>query len=579
MVYQALYRVWRPQRFEDMAGQEHITKTLQNALAKSQFSHAYLFNGPRGTGKTSAAKIVAKALNCVEAPTAEPCNECPSCLAISEGRLPDVIEIDAASNNGVDEIREIRESVKYAPSSAKYKVYIIDEVHMLSQGAFNALLKTLEEPPEHVIFILATTEPHKIPLTIISRCQRFDFKRIPLKSIVARLTHIVQEQSIQVDTDSLSLIAKASDGGMRDALSILDQVAAYATGAVTVEDVLEVTGLVSQNLISKVVKEIVQKNPTEAVRAVNELMDRGKDPEKFTEDLMHYCRDILLFKTSSELGDQLERVQIDADFEELSRSLEIETIYSVIQELNDAGQAMRWSSQPRILLEVTMVKLCQAQNKSVSVPSPEIIEAPSQSDLLTRLASLERKLETLESNGAGVKSQSTSASNGSTRARTPQRKTSNGKGLNLPLNEMKKVLSQASKTELNHLRSSWADIMDKVRSANVAAHAWLLESKPVASSDSAFLLSFKYDFHCQMVLDNKNNVLDMVERILLEVTGKSKRLYPIPHSEWEHLRNDYIKNMDSVGEEDDDDPVKEDKNPLITEAEKLVGPDLLEIRD
>ncbi|MCS3380764.1 DNA polymerase III subunit gamma/tau, partial [Bacillus velezensis] len=223
MGYQALYRVFRPQQFEDVVGQEHITKTLQNALLQKKFSHAYLFSGPRGTGKTSAAKIFAKAVNCEHAPVEEPCNECAACKGITNGSISDVIEIDAASNNGVDEIRDIRDKVKFAPSAVTYKVYIIDEVHMLSIGAFNALLKTLEEPPAHCIFILATTEPHKIPLTIISRCQRFDFKRITSKAIVGRMKTIVDAEQLKVEEGALDIIASAADGGMRDALSLLDQ--------------------------------------------------------------------------------------------------------------------------------------------------------------------------------------------------------------------------------------------------------------------------------------------------------------------------------------------------------------------
>ena len=231
--YQALYRVWRPQNFIDVVGQEHVTKTLQNALLQDKISHAYLFSGPRGTGKTSAAKILAKAVNCERAPVAEPCNECSACLGITDGSISDVIEIDAASNNGVEEIRDIRDKVKYAPSSVKYKVYIIDEVHMLSIGAFNALLKTLEEPPKHVIFILATTEPHKIPLTIISRCQRFDFKRITAKAIVNRMKLIASETGVECDEEALQIIARAAEGGMRDALSLLDQAISFSNEKVT----------------------------------------------------------------------------------------------------------------------------------------------------------------------------------------------------------------------------------------------------------------------------------------------------------------------------------------------------------
>ncbi|EGS4843797.1 DNA polymerase III subunit gamma/tau, partial [Listeria monocytogenes] len=246
MAYQALYRVFRPQSFQDVVGQEHVTKTLKNAIVQNKTSHAYLFSGPRGTGKTSAAKIFAKAINCEHGHDGEPCNECEICKGTTDGSIPDVLEIDAASNNGVEEIRDIREKVKYAPTVAKYKVYIIDEVHMLSTGAFNALLKTLEEPPKHVIFILATTEPHKLPLTIISRVQRFDFKRITTQDIIGRLKFILEEEKIPYDEKALMIVARAAEGGMRDALSLLDQVISYGSEEVTVEDALEITGSVAQ---------------------------------------------------------------------------------------------------------------------------------------------------------------------------------------------------------------------------------------------------------------------------------------------------------------------------------------------
>src|SRR5690554_264178 len=249
MSYQALYRVWRPSQLADVVGQEHITKTLKNALLQQKLSHAYLFTGPRGTGKTSAAKIISKAINCEKAPVDEPCNECVACKGIQDGTIVDVMEIDAASNNGVDEIRDIRDKVKFAPSAVRYKVYIIDEVHMLSTGAFNALLKTLEEPPSHVIFILATTEPHKIPLTIISRCQRFDFKRISAEAMIERMQYIVEQENMAITKEALEAIALAAEGGMRDALSILDQVISYSEGEADIDDVLAVTGGVSQEML------------------------------------------------------------------------------------------------------------------------------------------------------------------------------------------------------------------------------------------------------------------------------------------------------------------------------------------
>jgi len=296
MSYQALYRVWRPQTFADVVGQEHVTKTLQNALLQQKISHAYLFSGPRGTGKTSAAKIFAKTVNCEKSPVGEPCNECNACRGIMDGTIPDVIEIDAASNTGVDDIRDIRDKVKFAPSVVKYKVYIIDEVHMLSIGAFNALLKTLEEPPKHVIFILATTEPHKIPLTIISRCQRFDFKRITALDITQRLKYVANESGIEYDEQALNVIAHAAEGGMRDALSLLDQAVSFSEGKIRIEDALTVTGSISQSYFNQLAKAIYKKDIAHALEVLGELLQQGKDASRLVEDFILYYRDMLLIR-------------------------------------------------------------------------------------------------------------------------------------------------------------------------------------------------------------------------------------------------------------------------------------------
>lgn len=287
MSYQALYRVWRPQTFEDLVGQDMITKTLKNALATKQTTHAYLFAGPRGTGKTSCAKLFAKALNCPNQVNGDPCNECETCKAITAGRLNDVIEIDAASNNGVEEIRDIRDKVKYAPTQADYKVYIIDEVHMLSTSAFNALLKTLEEPPANVVFILATTDPHKIPATIISRTQRFDFKRITSGAILERMEYILKQKEFEYDEKALNVIARAAEGGMRDALSILDQVLSFGDNKVTLDNALLVTGSVTRENLIKYLSQVQNHETVAGLQTIHEILDEGKDTKRLLEDLIN----------------------------------------------------------------------------------------------------------------------------------------------------------------------------------------------------------------------------------------------------------------------------------------------------
>src|SRR5690625_1214484 len=369
MSYQALYRVWRPRNFEDVVGQSHITRTLQNAIAQEKFSHAYLFSGPRGTGKTSAAKIFAKTINCEHAPVKEACNECAACRGIQDGSISDVIEIDAASNTSVDDIREIRDKVKYAPSSVPYKVYIIDEVHMISVNAFNALLKTLEEPPKHVVFILATTEPHKIPLTILSRCQRFDFKPISNQTIVDRMKTILGTENITVSQEALETVALAAEGGMRDALSILDQAISYSNDTVELEDVLAVTGGVSQQILTDIVKVMHEKDVQQAVTLLDELIAGGKDPGRFVYDLIYFMRDLLLFKSAPDLGDLLERARVDESFKELTEQVSNEWIQEAIMTLNECQQEIKWSNSPKVFIEIAMITITNRYQKQEPAPS------------------------------------------------------------------------------------------------------------------------------------------------------------------------------------------------------------------
>lgn len=356
MAYQALYRSYRPQDFKSVAGQRHVVTTLQNAIKLNKVAHAYLFSGPRGTGKTSMAKIMAKALNCVHGPTTEPCNECEICKGITKGTISDIVEIDAASNNGVDEIRDLRDKVKYLPSECRYKVYIIDEVHMLSQGAFNALLKTLEEPPSHVIFILATTEPHKIPATILSRCQRFDFQSLDKADIVERLQCVLNAENIKATPEAVDLIAESSEGGMRDALSLLDQSISYSTDDVISEDdVLAVSGNISSQIILHMLKEALESNSAEVLKSLGEIISDGKEIPRIINDVIIFLRDALLAKIGS--SNSLKSAYKTEEYQVFLAKISNEIIYKWLDILNDTLNNIKFTTQKRAYLELGLLKM------------------------------------------------------------------------------------------------------------------------------------------------------------------------------------------------------------------------------
>lgn len=569
MAYQALYRVWRPQTFIDVVGQEHVTKTLQNALLQQKISHAYLFSGPRGTGKTSAAKIFAKAVNCENTPANEPCNACPACLGITDGSIPDVIEIDAASNNGVEEIRDIRDKVKFAPSSVKYKVYIVDEVHMLSIGAFNALLKTLEEPPKHVIFILATTEPHKIPLTIISRCQRFDFKRISAHSIVNRMKTIVDETGVRYEEKALQVVARAAEGGMRDALSLLDQAISFSRDEVTVEDALTVTGSVSQGLLNQLATAIKERDAAKALESLEELLFLGKDPSRFIEDFILYYRDMLLFKAAPNLEESFERVLLDDQFKQLAEAVNQEDIYQIIETLNKSQQEMRWTNHPRIFLEVAVVKLCQMKVKDNGKQTSSI-ETDS---LLSKISSLEEQLSDLRKNGIAVTNdQAANTASQAKPARTSRR------GFQAPTGKINEILKSATKPDLTLVKSKWGELLGKLVYNQMRSQAALLnEAEPVAASTTALVISFKYEIHCQMAMDN-DRFLTVLSDLTQELVGRRLSVVGVPEEQWQTIRAGFIKtNRD--GESDQGDSGKDEEDPVVSEAIKLFGSELIEIKD
>lgn len=388
MSYTALYRKWRPTSFEEVRGQDHIVKTLKNQINSGRIGHAYLFCGTRGTGKTSIAKIFARAVNCEHPVDGSPCGECSMCRQIAEGASLNVVEIDAASNNGVENIRDIREQVQYPPTDGRYRVYIIDEVHMLSIGAFNALLKTLEEPPSYVIFILATTEVHKIPITILSRCQRYDFKRISIDTIAGRLAELTQAEQIDVDDRALRYVARAADGSMRDALSLLDQCVAFHFGEkLTYDNVLEVLGAVDNRVFSKLFQVVLASDTKACIREIEEMIIQGRDLSQLVNDFVWYMRNLLIAKTTDEPGDMLDMSEENlAVLKEEAAGVDTETLMRYIRIFSELSGQLRYASQKRILVEIAFIKL--------TTPSME----QNLDSILQRITLLEQKMQEMPDN-------------------------------------------------------------------------------------------------------------------------------------------------------------------------------------
>ena len=536
MDYQALYRMYRPQSFDDVVGQTHVTKTLRNAISKGKQSHAYIFSGPRGTGKTSIAKVFAKAINCLNSDDGEPCNECAICKGITQGTNSDVIEIDAASNNGVDEIRNIRDKVKYAPSESKYKVYIIDEVHMLTTGAFNALLKTLEEPPSHAIFILATTEPHKIPPTIISRAQRFDFKAIIMDQIVDRLKFVAESQSLEYDNAALEFIAKTSEGGMRDALSIMDQAIAFGDERLTLQDALNVTGSVDEAALNDLFKDVVEGNVKEAFGRYHHFISEGKEVNRLINDMIYFVRDTIMIKTSNESN---ESIEYDALV-----SFELDTLYRMIDIINDTLVSIRFSVNQNVHFEVLLVKLAEmikAQPQTVqNMATTAVATEPDNDVLLQRMEQLENELKTLKAQGVSNSGQTQ-------QPKKPTRTVQRSKNA-FSMQQIAKVLDKANKEDIKLLKDHWQEVIDHAKSNDKKSLVSLLQnSEPVAASEDHVLVKFEEEIHCEIVNkdDEKRN---NIESVVCNIVNKTVKVVGVPSDQWLRVRSEYIQNRNANGE-------------------------------
>lgn len=544
MEYQALYRAFRPQKFSDVVGQHHVTKTLQNAIIRNKESHAYLFSGPRGTGKTSIAKVFAKALNCRFEKDGEPCNECELCLSITDGSANDVIEIDAASNNGVDEIRNIRDKVKYAPAEAEFKVYIIDEVHMLTTGAFNALLKTLEEPPAHAIFILATTEPHKIPATIISRTQRFDFKSLDIEEITERLEFVAQKENTAYDKEALLYIARIAEGGMRDALSIMDQVIAFSSDEITMQDAVMITGGIERDELNEWMKFIEQKDSEAAFKKFHQLIDEGKDPTRLIHELVYFIRDIILMKHSGDILEETAFAHVEDDL-----------LYEMIDVLNDAMVSMRFSVNVSVHLEIVIVKLIRV----LDAPAPAIAGGASSEEIAELKAQL-KHLEQKIAAGAAVKEK-------------PKRPSTPRSKQGFSVEKIERVLNAANKDDLVKLKDGWPGVYQYIEEKGLQSlRALIKDSVPVAASDTHVLIKFDNDVHSELINQNAEKKEEL-ENLIPTIIGKKVQIVGVPDSSWQHVRQNYI---DSHRNDIQEKKQQEEKSSDI--AKKMFG-DIVEVND
>ena len=543
-MHKALYRVYRPKNFSDVIGQEHIVRTLKNQIENNNVGHAYLFCGTRGTGKTSTAKIFSRAVNCTNLHNDEPCNECENCREILEDKTMDVVEIDAASNNSVDDIRELRENVKYSPAKAKYKVYIIDEVHMLSQGAFNALLKTLEEPPSYVIFILATTEPHKIPATILSRCQRFDFKRVTVKDISLRMKYICEKEGIDADEKALNLIARNSQGALRDALSILDQCISFEGNKISYNDVIELLGSVNIEQLFDLAESIIKEDTRKSLQILNDFIIWGKDVRNLVNDLIDHFRNLMVCKISNDLDEIISLPEETIDLlKQQAETIDTNNLIRVLNILSEAQDGMKVSSNPRVLMEVTMMKIAQPMFDD------------SKEALLKRIENLEQKIESgnIKVNHIST-NQTVDNSNKNEKVGNNTLETSHEEDV-----EYENLKSD----DVKLIQKSWKNILQKMKEDRQQITRALLQdvdSFNIADDILYIIFTDNYSF-AKNKLDSPQTI-QYVEKVIREVLNRNFNVKIVFKSQLLNL-NTEIK--------------KEDKGEQI--LKDIVSEDILEVKD
>ena len=543
-MHKALYRVYRPKNFSDVIGQEHIVRTLKNQIENNNVGHAYLFCGTRGTGKTSTAKIFSRAVNCTNLHNDEPCNECENCREILEDKTMDVVEIDAASNNSVDDIRELRENVKYSPAKAKYKVYIIDEVHMLSQGAFNALLKTLEEPPSYVIFILATTEPHKIPATILSRCQRFDFKRVTVKDISSRMRYICEKEGIEADEKALNLIARNSQGALRDALSVLDQCISFEGNKISYNDVIELLGSVNIEQLFDLAESIIKEDTRKSLQILNDFIIWGKDVRNLVNDLIDHFRNLMVCKISNDLDEIISLPEETIDLlKQQAETIDTNNLIRILNILSEAQDGMKISSNPRVLMEVTMMKIAQ----------PMFDE--SKEALIKRIENLEQKIESGNIKVNHISTNQTvdnfNENNQQNNNTVEKQEDENIEYENLKGDDIKLV------------EKSWKKILQKMKEdKNQVIRALLQDVDSFNISEDTLYIIFTDNYSFAKSRLDSPATIQYVEKVIREVLNRSFSVKIALKSQLSNL-NTQIK--------------KEDKGEQI--LKNIVSEDILEVKD